>query len=244
MKTEYVVLLFVVLAVLGYFGYKKYYGSYSEGYLDFALGMKVNPVMINKSTGKEVATGSHYSVKSQVTGQPINVLATANKAFSTPIYPRGVQGDVGPMLRQQIGSESSSEDYVNLKCDSGACPDNVFHNQHAGAVVDHDGMDPDDEVVITDRIMYAPKKSRQREGSDYIRGDLPICPNENIGWFNVSVNPLSDLNQGVLSHIAGRNEASQKLDDYVNKLHAEKVSYTHNETYLDNIGQDVIVLTQ
>ncbi len=48
------------------------------------------------------------------------------------------------------------------------------------------------QPVVYDRIMYANRRSRLLEGSDFIRGDLPIFP-QNLGWFSPSVQPHIDL---------------------------------------------------
>ncbi len=51
-------------------------------------------------------------------------------------------------------------------------------------------MDDNGEMiqpVVYDRIMYANRRSRLLEGSDFIRGDLPIFP-QNLGWFHHQFN--------------------------------------------------------
>ncbi len=52
-------------------------------------------------------------------------------------------------------------------------------------------MDDNGEMiqpVVYDRIMYANRRSRLLEGSDFIRGDLPIFP-QNLDGFPPSVQP-------------------------------------------------------
>jgi len=66
-------------------------------------------------------------------------------------------------------------------------------------------MDPDgdmQQVIVYDRQMYSLGKSRLRALGDHIRGDLPIVPSNSYGWFAVSANPHTDLNQGALNVIA------------------------------------------
>ncbi len=55
-------------------------------------------------------------------------------------------------------------------------------------------MDDNGEMiqpVVYDRIMYANRRSRLLEGSDFIRGDLPIFP-QNLDGFPPSVQPHID----------------------------------------------------
>jgi len=58
---------------------------------------------------------------------------------------------------------------------------------------------------VIDRFITANRNSRLRSQGDKIRGDLPIVPNNNSGWFNVSVHPNIDLEQGAMNVMAGQN---------------------------------------
>lgn len=64
-------------------------------------------------------------------------------------------------------------------------------------IVDNDGSVI--QPVVYDRMIYANKKSRLVEGADFIRGDLPIAP-QNLGWFSPSVQPHIDLRQGIVDN--------------------------------------------
>lgn len=55
------------------------------------------------------------------------------------------------------------------------------------------------QPVVYDRLIYANRRSRLLDGSDFIRGDLPIFPVNN-GWFNVSVQPNIDLRRGIIDN--------------------------------------------
>jgi hypothetical protein len=70
--------------------------------------------------------------------------------------------------------------------------------------------------VVYDRLMFANRNSRLRSRGDMIRGDLAIAPC-NTGWFNVSVQPNLDLQQGALFAMGGYdNESAQKMAELVN----------------------------
>ena len=65
------------------------------------------------------------------------------------------------------------------------------------------------QPVMYDRLIYANGRSRQKEGSDWIRGDLPIVPvlpesnpNSQV-WMRPSARPSLDLNQGAMNIIGG-----------------------------------------
>jgi len=55
------------------------------------------------------------------------------------------------------------------------------------------------QPVIYDRIIYANRKSKLIDGADFIRGDLPIFP-QNLGWFSPSVQPHIDLRTGIIDN--------------------------------------------
>jgi Family of unknown function (DUF5850) len=75
-------------------------------------------------------------------------------------------------------------------------------------------VDADGEVVqplMYTRFMVANRNSRLRSQGDMIRGDLAIVPC-NTGWFQVSVAPNIDLQQGAMNVLAGEtNEVTQAL---------------------------------
>lgn len=63
--------------------------------------------------------------------------------------------------------------------------------------------------IIYDRYIFANRNYRLRSLGDMIRGDLPIVPNK-TGWFNVSANPNTDLNQGALNVMGGLDNSTAK----------------------------------
>jgi hypothetical protein len=76
-----------------------------------------------------------------------------------------------------------------------------------------DAMQP----VIYDRYIFANRNSRLRSQGDPIRGDLAIAPC-NTGWFQVSVQPNIDLQQGALNVLGGiNNEQAKSMADLVYK---------------------------
>lgn len=83
------------------------------------------------------------------------------------------------------------------------------------------------QPIIYDRFMFANRSSRLRSQGDKFRGDLAIAPINN-GWFNVSVQPNIDLEQGAMNVMAGiNNESAQKLADLI---------YTTSGDYKTTIG--------
>ena len=58
----------------------------------------------------------------------------------------------------------------------------------------------DPETYVYDRLIYANQKRRNLNDADWIRGDLPIAP-DNRGWFQTSVKPHLDLRTGAMQHI-------------------------------------------
>ena len=90
-----------------------------------------------------------------------------------------------------------------------------------------EGGDEESEPIVYNRYMFANPNSRLRSQGDPIRGDLPIVPN-NCGWFNPSVQPNVDLQQGALNVMGGfSNGTSQELADMI---------YTTSGNYKTAIG--------
>lgn len=73
-----------------------------------------------------------------------------------------------------------------------------------------------DNVIVYNRMMFANRNSTLRSQGDWIRGDLPIVPC-NTGWFQVSVNPSIDLNQGAMNVLGGiNNDTASSLANLIN----------------------------
>ena len=73
------------------------------------------------------------------------------------------------------------------------------------------------QPIVYDRYIYANRNSRTRSQGDWFRGDLPIMPC-NTGWFQVSVHPNVDLNQGAMNVMGGiNNETTKGLADLIYK---------------------------
>jgi hypothetical protein len=73
-----------------------------------------------------------------------------------------------------------------------------------------------DNVIVYDRMMFANRNSHLRSQGDWIRGDLPIVPSS-TGWFQVSVDPAIDLNQGAMNVLGGvQNETAGALANIIN----------------------------
>lgn len=73
-----------------------------------------------------------------------------------------------------------------------------------------------DNVIVYDRMMFANRNSTLRSQGDWIRGDLPIVPC-NTGWFQVSVDPAIDLNQGAMNVLGGvKNQTAGALANIIN----------------------------
>lgn len=73
-----------------------------------------------------------------------------------------------------------------------------------------------EQTIVYDRMIVANRNSRLRSQGDWIRGDLPVCKHE-TGWFQVSANPVLDLNQGAMNVLAGPdNSVTQEMTSFMN----------------------------
>lgn len=88
-------------------------------------------------------------------------------------------------------------------------------NLPVGDMTTLNSLGQEDQPIVYDRYMFANRNSRLRAGGDKIRGDLPIAPVNN-GWFNVSIQPNIDLEQGAMNVMGGiNNETTQQLADLI-----------------------------
>lgn len=72
-----------------------------------------------------------------------------------------------------------------------------------------------EQPIVYDRYIVANRNSRLRSQGDMIRGDLPIVPCS-TGWFNVSVQPNIDLQQGAMQVMSGvNNDTSNALAELI-----------------------------
>jgi len=91
----------------------------------------------------------------------------------------------------------------------------VHSSLPVGDMTTLNSLGEEDQPIIYDRYMFANRNSRLRSQGDKIRGDLAIVPNNN-GWFNPSVQPNIDLEQGAMNVLGGiNNESAQELADLI-----------------------------
>lgn len=83
-----------------------------------------------------------------------------------------------------------------------------------------DGLETD--YIMYDRQINSISKSRTRGQGDMIRGDLLIAPC-NTGWFQVSADPVADLQHGILSMITN-SEYDNDRATLLNKHGGKSVS--------------------
>lgn len=94
------------------------------------------------------------------------------------------------------------------------------------------------QPIVFDRMIYANRNSRLRSQGDMIRGDLAITPC-NTGWFQVSVDPSIDLQQGAMNVLGGvKNETAGQMaaliNDYTGETHIGGVNMTPQQ--LSSVG--------
>jgi hypothetical protein len=136
-------------------------------------------------------------------GQPLSYHGGA--PLMTGDYSQGNYEDV----RGQLYSQKN-----NMKASHAALPLGDM------TVIDPTTGNPEN-VIIADRLMYANIKPANSIGQgDMIRGDIPIAPMANIGWFNTSqsTQPGQYLQQGAMNVMGGiDNDTSKQL---ANIIHA------------------------
>lgn len=76
-------------------------------------------------------------------------------------------------------------------------PQDVLPSEDMSSVA-YGKLPSDPNTYVYDRLIVANQRRRNLEGADWIRGDLPIAP-DNRNWFQVSVKPHLDLRQGAVT---------------------------------------------
>lgn len=70
-------------------------------------------------------------------------------------------------------------------------------------------MEENCNPIIYDRYVFANQKTRTMSAGDFIRGDLPIIP-EQTNWFSVSANPQTMLRDGAIAVMGGLDNNTGK----------------------------------
>lgn len=83
--------------------------------------------------------------------------------------------------------------------------------------------------IIFDRPIPVSTRSRLSEGSDPIRGDLPIEPNQTNGWFGSDAKPHLDLRRGVLD--SSSVNTAHKLEELMAFSAAKQSALDSQDTY-------------
>jgi hypothetical protein len=98
----------------------------------------------------------------------------------------------------------------------------------------------DVQPIVYDRYIFANRNSRLRSSGDMIRGDLAITPC-NTGWFQVSVQPNIDLQQGALAVIGGiNNEQGKAMADIIYKTSGGAETAVSGVNYSDHVNMSTM----
>jgi len=129
-----------------------------------------------------------------------------NRDYAFPVESQSGKTDFASMAKlgqpvQSAGGMPESEinediyakylnplDYTN--------PQDVLPSDDMSSVA-YGKLPSDPNTYVYDRLIVANQRRRNLEGADWIRGDLPIAP-DNRGWFQVSNRPHLDLRQGAV----------------------------------------------
>lgn len=186
------------------------------------------PFMTSQFTPKRVSEISHQN----------NCFVSTSNNFESIVPPRisgqvsygsSIRYDAPPMEHQALdprnplAASGLNEPTVRDSTTEGFCQDQTMQ-QSVVHSLNGDEIDNATQPIVYDRMIYANRKSRLRGDQDHIRGSLPITPNSG-NWFNVSVTPHIDLNEGALSVMGGlTNELSAERKLLFDKSSAKTYS--------------------
>lgn len=83
------------------------------------------------------------------------------------------------------------------------------------------------QYQVMDNLMYStikPGRTCQSGVRDMIRGDLPVCPLPQMGWFNPSAKP-TDLQSGSLQFMGGSSETVDAFNNFVQSYGSTQSPY-------------------
>jgi hypothetical protein len=84
-----------------------------------------------------------------------------------------------------------------------------------------------EQVQVYENLMYTtikPGRTCQTGVRDMIRGDLPVCPLPQMGWFNPSAKP-TDLQTGALQFMGGNSETVDSFHNFVQSYGSTQAPY-------------------
>lgn len=108
----------------------------------------------------------------------------------------------------------------------------LFPVQNMSALNGVDKNGQPTQCVFFDRIIHSNRNNRRRSQGDPIRGDLPIVPRNNTGWFHAP-SSSDDLQQGALGVLGGQSESSIRLAEFIKASGSNKTTIGGIDTSID-----------
>ena len=152
---------------------------------------------------------------SNLTNLPSSYKEPFSNRRSVEFYDQGVAGSTAGVEDGLKKNKPLEVDYQNMVQKM-----KMQSEQDAGAIVPPKCMDvllddgSTDQVYITNRNMYANKRSRLNASGvvDRIRGDLAVAPSLNNSWFNPlgAYNPGNSVTVGALAQMGGVDNSQTK----------------------------------
>lgn len=185
-----------------------------------------------------------------------NVISTSNpqgqnQYFAVPgnlqsnLAPRAAPVDYHANITQNLPSDEKLG--IPIEPLAGDCG-NEDSQQALGS-----GLVEQEQVVNMDRLFTVSNQSRLLQNSDWIRGDLYICPDSSVQsgqWFtpSASTQPMANLNPGALSFMENKENA-EKMQNLMGSVqrgnyNVDPVSRYSNQYSIQGVGgvsPDVVV---
>jgi hypothetical protein len=186
-----------------------------------------------------------------------NVISTSNPEGSQQYFavPGNLQSNLAPRAapvdyHANITQNLPSDDKLGIPIEPLAEDCGVENKQEAlGSGL----IEEPEQVVNMDRLFTVSNQSRLLQNSDWIRGDLYICPDSNVQsgqWFtpSASTQPAAHLNPGALSFMENK-ENSEKLQSLTGSIvrsnyNVDPVSRYSNQYSVKGVGgvgPDIVV---
>lgn len=125
--------------------------------------------------------------------------------------PQGMQG-VTPLAPLEYGNIVKQECPSTMSSVNNAKPQPEFLSaSDLMPAQTMEGFEAAPECIQIDRNMWSNTKIRTQNTADFIRGDLPVVPLANGGWFNSQYANAANLRTGAMAALGGANNETAKL---------------------------------
>lgn len=147
--------------------------------------------------------------------------------FSAPPNAAGYMGQAVDLSNMNPGPNYSAGNYAEVSMQK-PCSGSMSNTSiPVGKTMEFSETGNPEQIQVYENLVYAtvkPGRTCQNGVRDMIRGDLPVCPLPQMGWFNVPSKP-TDLQTGSLQFMGGKSETVDSFQNFIQSYGATQNPY-------------------